>query len=372
MVACPSRRTGPVKSEPEDEQVPLMTMHALAEALSSAQGVILTTHACPDGDGIGSVTAMRAILEARRMKPCVLLPDPVPRRYRFLDPEDRILHARMPAGEWAPLLESSDLILVLDTHQWYMLGCLAEPLRATGLPVLFLDHHPAPPGGLPGVLSDPDAASTGELVYRLAHDVLGWEIPLPAAEAIYVSISSDTNSFKYIRSNETSLVIAADLVRRGVDTNLVYRNLFASNSHGKARLLGYVLSSVEFDADGRLASAKIPLRIIEDLALEQDEMRDCIQHILEIRNVEIAAVLKECHPGEIKISLRSKGACDINEVAAELGGGGHPLASGVDLQGSLDEAWDKLRPPLLRHLASVSLPAGEEHSAGPPSECGRC
>ncbi len=350
----------------------MMTMQALADTLRTARSVLLTTHACPDGDGIGSVTAMRSILDARQMNSCVLLPDPVPRRYSFLDPEERVRHARMPERDWVPLIEGSDLVLVLDTHQWDMLGCLAGPLRSAGLPALFLDHHPAPPGGLPGVLSDPDAASTGELVYRLAHDVLGWEIPLPAAEAIYISISSDTNSFKYIRSNENSLVIAADLVRRGVDTNLVYRNLFASNSHGKARLLGYVLSAIEFDWDGRIASAKIPYRLVHDLALEQDEMRDCIQHILEIRNVEVAAVLKECHPGEIKISLRSKGACSISEVAAELGGGGHPLASGVDLEGSLDEAWDRLRPHLVSHLASVSLPDGEDQQPGPSSECGRC
>lgn len=349
-----------------------MTMHALAEAIGSARRIILTTHACPDGDGVGSVAAMAAILEARGGNAVALLPDPVPSRYRFLDPADRILDARMPADRWEPHLAEVDLVLVLDTHQWGMLGQLAGPLRALGAPAMFLDHHPAPPGGLPGVLSDPAAASTGELVYRLANDVLGWEIPLSAAEAIYVSISSDTNSFKYIRSDETSLVIAADLVRRGVDTNLVYRRLFASNSQAKARLLGYVLSEAEFDADGRLASARIPFRVVEDLGLEQDEMRDCITHILEIRDVEIAVVLKETTPGEIKISLRSKGACNINEVAAELGGGGHPLAAGVDLPGTLEEAWAALRKPLLKHLESVHQPAWGTRSPDPPPGCGGC
>jgi bifunctional oligoribonuclease and PAP phosphatase NrnA len=216
----------------------------------------------------------------------------------------------------------------------------------------------------PDVYGDAAAASTGELVYRLLHQNLGWSITASVAEAIYISISFDTNSFKHIRSNPASLVIAADLVTRGVDTNRVYRHLFGSNSPSKARLLGWVLSSVQFDCGGRLAWVGIPHRLVGELRLERDEMRDSICHILEIDGVEVAATLKEVEPGKIQVSLRSKGACPINGVAAALGGGGHPMAAGCDLPGSCEEVWARLHPLLARLAEAVPVADDQGSPAG--------
>ena len=114
-----------------------LTMDALAEVLRSARTVLLTTHACPDGDGIGSVAAMTRILEAEGKTARALLPDPIPTRYRFLDPEGRIQHPGPAEESWRPLLENVDLLFVLDTHQWGMLGSLADPLKALDCPVRF-------------------------------------------------------------------------------------------------------------------------------------------------------------------------------------------------------------------------------------------
>jgi phosphoesterase RecJ-like protein len=229
-----------------------------------------------------------------------------------------------------------------------MLEDAAEWLRTRTAETVFLDHHPQTAGMRPEVYGDADAASTGELVYRLLHQHLGWSITAPVAEALYIAISFDTNSFKHIRSNPASLAIAADLVTRGVDTNRVYRHLFGSNSPAKARLLGWVLSSVQFDCGGRVAWVCIPHRLVGELGLERDEMRDSITHILEIDGVEVAATLKEMELGKVQISLRSKGAFPINGVAAALGGGGHPMAAGCDLPGSCEEAWVRLHPLLMR------------------------
>ncbi len=319
-------------------------LKGLARRILAARTFFLTTHAWPDGDGIGSLVALGRSLEIHGHDVTMVLPDPLPNRYRFLDPKGTI-------HSWAEAQEgladrSWDLAIILDTHQKDMLGPMGDWLLAPGRPALFLDHHPQEPPGRPEVHGDPDAVATGELVYRLIHHQLGWSIPPEVAEPLYVAISFDTNSFKYIRSNPASLLIAADLVTRGVDTNRIYRHLFASNSREKARLLGWVLSSVQFEFDGRLAYIKIPHQIVRELHLERDELRDSITHILEIQGVEVAATLKEMDPKEIKISLRSKGECAINQVANRLGGGGHPLAAGCDFNGTIEEAWSALRTSL--------------------------
>lgn len=319
----------------------------LAARLLETQRLVLTTHSGPDGDGIGSTLALARALQERGRNVTCLLPEPLPDRYRFLDLEGLIRDPGEimdgPEGTW-------DLALVLDTNQWEMIGPVGDWLRPRVAKVVYLDHHPLNGAVRPEVFGDPDAASTGELVYRLLHHNLGWSLSHRVAESLYVSISFDTNSFKHIRSNPASLLIAADLITRGVDTNWVYRHLFASNSPSKARLLGWVLSSMRFECDGRLAYVMIPFRLIGELGLTRDETRDCIQHILEIRGVEVAATLKEMEPGEVKVSLRSKGACAINAAACDLGGGGHPLAAGCDLRGTCEEAWERVRPELVRAI----------------------
>lgn len=323
----------------------------LAALVSGARSVLLTTHFGPDGDGVGSMMALGDAIEEHCGSVTRLLPEPLPRRYRFLDPRGLITH---PTAAKEQLGDTRwDLGLILDTHQWEMLGDAAEWLRTRTAEAVFLDHHPQAAGGRADIYGDCDSASTGELVYRLLHQNLGWSITAPMAEALYIAISFDTNSFKHIRSNPASLAIAADLVTRGVDTNWVYRHLFGSNSPAKARLLGWVLSSAQFDCDGRVAWVCIPHPLVSELGLERDEMRDSITHILEIDGVEVAAALKEMELGKIQISLRSKGAFPINGVAAALGGGGHPMAAGCDLAGSCEEAWRRLHPLLVRLVEAV-------------------
>lgn len=323
----------------------------LAARISGARSVLLTTHFGPDGDGVGSTMALGEALEEHGISVTRLLPEPLPRRYRFLDPHSLTTH---PAEAKERLGERRwDLGLVLDTHQWELLEDAAEWLRTRTAETVFLDHHPQAAAMRPEVYGDADAASTGELVYRLLHQSLGWSITASVAEALYIAISFDTNSFKHIRSNPASLAIAADLVTRGVDTNRVYRHLFGSNSPAKARLLGWVLSSVQFDCGGRLAWVCIPHRLVDELGLERDEMRDSITHILEIDGVEVAATLKEMELGKVQISLRSKGAFPISGVAAALGGGGHPMAAGCDLAGSCEKAWVRLGPLLVELVEAV-------------------
>ncbi|MCA9756005.1 MAG: hypothetical protein KDA27_09405, partial [Candidatus Eisenbacteria bacterium] len=193
--------------------------------------------------------------------------------------------------------------------------------------------------------------AAGCLVYKLLRDDLRWNIDKEIAEPLYISISYDTNSFKYLRNDPDALDICADLIRRGVDTTWVYRNLFASNPLRKARVLGWVLSNMQFHEHGKIAVVSIPYSVIAEHDVERDDLREAVTNILEIDGVEIATVLKEMSPGDVKISLRSKGNFTINQVAEAMGGGGHTLAAGCEFQGNTEEAWKDLGPRLLQVLA---------------------
>jgi phosphoesterase RecJ-like protein len=336
-------------------------LRPLAEKLDAAQSILLTTHSFPDGDGLGSELALSMALRKLGHRVTIINSDPTPNRFHFLDPDGEI-------QTWNPGTElpSVDLALVLDTHTWEMVGALAAPLRSASFPVLFLDHHPCNarrPGG--ELYGTPRASSTGELVYEVI-SILGADFDERMAECLYVSISYDTNSFKYIQSQSRPLEVAARLIQCGVDTDRVYRHLFASNPAGKTKLLGELLARVRFTCDGRISYVDIPYEMIQGAGVETEALRDIVTHLLEVKGVEIAVVFKEPHPGEIKISLRSKGSYSINSIAEDLGGGGHPFASGVELDGPLDEIQNKVLEKVCFFIGEAqSRESSEPTGAGP-------
>jgi phosphoesterase RecJ-like protein len=320
-------------------------LEELAAHLREARRILLTTHVCADGDGLGSELALARGLRQLGKQVTILNPDGLPGRFAFMDRDGEI-------GCWDPRqpLPQVDLVLVLDTHAWDMLGDMGPALRESGLPVDFLDHHPSreDPHGR-RIYGDPEATSTGELIYELLHR-LPVRLDTQMAEWLYVSLSYDTNSFKYVRSQCRPLEVAADLIRHGADTDRIYRHLFASNPPGKLRLLGRLLAQAQWTCEGKVSYVEVPHALIAEAGLEPEALRDVVTHLLEVRGVEIAVVFKEVRPGQISVSLRSKGAVAINGIAEELGGGGHPFASGCELQGEMAA----VREEVLGRLCAVA------------------
>ncbi len=345
-----SNATNATNATAATDAFPMRPTLELLALLRGARSILLTTHGGPDGDGLGCIAALGEALEANGVRVLRLLPDPLPSKYAFLDPQKQF-RSWADGGE-AARATAWDVALVVDTHQSHLLRDVGEWLRSTSIPTAYLDHHPLD-RARDDVYGTCDAVATGVLVFELLQ-ALGLPISPAVAEAIYISISFDTNSFKYIRSAPESLEVGAQLIRLGVDTTRVYRNLFASNPLRKARVLGWVLTSVQFTCDGRLAYILVPHHLVDELKLERDDLRDSVNHILEIEGVEVAAALKEMEPGRAQISLRSKGTFLINGVAAAFGGGGHTLAAGCEIEAELSDAWTRLEIPLRRVLEGAS------------------
>jgi bifunctional oligoribonuclease and PAP phosphatase NrnA len=311
-------------------------MRRLAERIRASRRVLLSTHSDPDGDGIGALLALTIALKRTGVEVDCLLPDPCPERFRFLDPDGYL--RSLPSDARSLDCERPDLVLILDTHRWALLGRVGELIRAAGFPTIFLDHHPV--GGVlrEDVCGDADASSTGELVYRLLHSHLDLPIDSRVGECLYTAIAYDTHSFRYVRNSPSPHLIAADLLSRGVDATHVYRHLFASNPVGKMRLLGEVLGAIEIREEGRLAYAELSLDAIRNHECAPDDLRDAVNYLLEVSGVEVAVLLKEAQAGEVKVSLRSKGRLEVQDTAQTMGGGGHPFAAGATLSASLPEA----------------------------------
>lgn len=308
----------------------------LAAQLLASQRIVTATHCAPDGDGLGCELALLHTFEALGKSVTPTCAGPVPLRFRFLPASDRIIDVTTLSRDDARrLFAGAQRILVVDTHEWSLLGELDSELRAAESKVRFLDHHPLTRSGDPSIFCDPSASSAGEMCWRLLQEV-GAQLGPSAATCLYAAIAYDTNMFRYLRSRPETHRIAADLMVLGADTNAIYRHIFASNPPGKLALLGELLRAFHLEADGRLAWTTVTREQIVRSGISRDDLRDLIVPLLEMDRVEIALIFKERADGRCKVSLRSKGRFPVDRIATQLGGGGHAFAAGAHVS----ESWD--------------------------------
>jgi len=285
---------------------------------------LLTSHARPDGDAVGSALACCQILRSLGKSAEVVLRDGVPRIYQPLPFADQVVQADRVNGNY-----EAAIILECDSVQ---------RTRLEGLENRFLiniDHHLS---GRPFAhvnWIDPDAVATAEMVYRLARSV-GAEISPPVATCLYTALLTDTGSFMFEGTNEHTFGLARELVRAGADPAHCARNVYFGHSTAKMRLLGAALSNLR--REGPLALIYVSQEQMERCEAKEEDCEGLVNYALSIQDVEAAVFLRELPDGRYRVSLRSKGGMNVAAIAEGFGGGGHVCASGFSLEGPLSAA----------------------------------
>jgi len=285
---------------------------------------LLTSHARPDGDAVGSALACCQILRSLGKSAEVVLRDGVPRIYQPLPFADQVVQADRVNGNY-----EAAIILECDSIQ---------RTRLEGLENRFLiniDHHLS---GRPFAhvnWIDPDAVATAEMVYRLARTV-GAEISPPVATCLYTALLTDTGSFMFEGTNEHTFGLARELVRAGADPAHCARNVYFGHSTAKMRLLGAALSNLR--REGPLALIYVSQEQMERCEAKEEDCEGLVNYALSIQDVEAAVFLRELPDGRYRVSLRSKGGMNVAAIAERFGGGGHVCASGFSLEGPLSAA----------------------------------
>jgi phosphoesterase RecJ-like protein len=305
-----------------------------AEAFKPGQRVCITTHVNPDGDGLGSEVGLVHLLRAQGIDAIVTNPSPTPPRFGFLF-ED--LPGVDRSAEAVKELRRADLIVVLDISDLTRLGMLIQTVQERGVPVACVDHHVSagvlPPG--PRYL-DPDAAATGELIYELAL-ANGWPVTQAAARGLYVAILTDTGGFRFSNTRARTLRVAADLLEKGVDAEMIYLEVYARAPEGRPRLFAEALQTLVVEPEYGLAWVTVPPGAIERLGVSSDDLDGVVEFPRSIEGVRMALLFREISQGRVKVSLRSVGDVDVAAFAKPYGGGGHTKAAGLSLSGSLAE-----------------------------------
>ncbi|WP_428263713.1 DHH family phosphoesterase [Haliangium sp.] len=335
----------------EDERGPVgpaeVTLAQAAARIAAASDVLLTCHRRPDGDSVGSLVALATLLRARGKRATLYNPDPVPRRLKWL-PLGRNFRRKLARTI------RYQVTVVTDCADRALLGRTFPPPEVTGT-VVVLDHHPhgTPFGDI--YLCDPEAASTGVLVARMARH-LGWPLDPDAALGLYVSLCSDTGTFRYANTNAEALRLAAELVELGVDPWQVAETLYERSSMGRYRLLAEALGSLRLVCAGRVAIMTITADMVERASATWDDSVDLVSYTRALDGVECGVLITPSRGGGVRVSLRTKGGVDAGQVCAGFGGGGHRGAAGCILSGDLAAAAARIEAVLGEALGE-SMPA---------------
>ncbi len=320
---------------------------------------LLTTHINPDGDGLGSEVALALWLRGRGATVHVLNDSPVPDAFAFLAREQAIEAFDEALAEQR--FTDAEALIVLDTSNRQRIGRLAPVVDRHAIAVAVVDHHATHTRGFGQVnVIEPDASSTGELVYDLVNEADGAITP-PMAEALYVALMTDTGSFRYSNTDTHAHRMAADLLTHGLDPQRLFAQVNSHASAARLRFFGEVLAKLDLLADGRLVVLEAGPEQFQLHGLVGADTEGLVDLPRSIAGVEAVALFSEVDPGKVKVSLRSTGRVAIDQVAARLGGGGHPHAAGVLLRGTRADARARILPELHRVIAAL----GPETEAGP-------
>lgn len=300
--------------------------------------IVVITHHNPDGDAIGSVLSVKGYLEAQGHAPVCLTPNNLPDFLKWLPGAEDIVVGVVDFKQAETALEEAQLIFCLDFNAQSRVGKLADALAASSARKVLIDHHLQPESFADWMMCDSSASSTGELVYGLITG-MGNEslINKDIATNLFAAIATDTGCFLYDSTTAKAHQIAADLKEKGVDTSTLYDRIYNAFTESRVRFFGHCMLNNLSVQDG-VAYMFVSKQEMQQFKIVKGDTEGLVNVPLQISDVQVSLLFME-RDDEIKVSLRSKGQYDVNQIAREhFNGGGHRNAAGGLLKSNLAEA----------------------------------
>jgi len=304
-----------------------MTCQEAAAWLRRHDRYLILTHRRPDGDTLGCGAGLCAALRALGKTAWLLPNDGVTETF-----------AEYVAPYWAPDGYRHEQVVSVDVAALSLLPDNAQPYR--DCIALAIDHHPSHEGFAAQSCVDAGRAACGELIYDICMElgVMNADIAAP----LYVAVSTDTGCFVYANTTAATHRVAAALMEQGDFAAQVNKRCFRTKSRRRLQLESAVISGMEFLDGGAVAVASLPLDLMARLEATETDAENLSALGGQIDGVHISVTLREQPGGVCKLSLRTDGTLNATQVCALLGGGGHAMASGAAVPGTLKEARDKV------------------------------
>ena len=309
----------------------MIDFQKLKKIISDNNSFLLTTHANPDADAIGSEMAFFRLLKKLNKKAVILNHSETPYNLQFLD-EEKVIRKYNSAERWE-LINKYDVLVALDFNRSDRLVSMKESFNAASCLKICIDHHQDPENFIDEEFIGLDYSATGEIIYTFIKKTNIVELDKSLADPIYAAIMTDTGSFRFERTTADLHLVVADLLRYGVDPGKIYDSIYDQSKFSKIKLLGKALSSIIITPDNQIAYMVLTQNDFNDVDGIESDTDGFVNHSLSIEKVRLGLLFIELTNG-FKVSFRSKGNLPVNKLAGEFGGGGHINAAGARFHNS--------------------------------------
>lgn len=304
-----------------------ITIEQAAARLKTAEDIVILCHQSPDGDTMGSAFAMYQAFQVLGKRARVECADPLPDKFRFLF-ED--YHHE----EFEP-----KFVLAVDVADEKLLGMtIREKYPRVDM---CIDHHPSNTAYAQELLLEADSAADAEII-ALIIGQMGIEMTSRMAGCIYTGIATDTGCFKFSNTTPRSHRIAAHTMEHTDLVAKINELVFDTKTKNKLAFEKCALAALEYYFEDRCALIPVTMEMMERCGVTYEEIDDISSLPRQIEGVEVGITLKQRDESGYNISIRTKASCDAGAICRRLGGGGHTRAAGCAVDGTLQEAKQKI------------------------------
>ena len=314
----------------------------LKETIRDNHFFVLTCHAGPDGDALGSTLSMAHYLGALGKEAVVVVPDAYPDFLAWMPASQEIVRFDKSREKAELMIAAADVIFAMDYNALSRVDDMGGLIGKAKAVKVLIDHHLQPDHFCDLAFSYPHLSSTCEVVFRLVLAMDGYDVLTKAAcECIYAGMMTDTGCFSYGPCTQEVYLIISMLIQKDINKDRIYNKVFNNYSEGRLRLMGYVLyDKLRVYAGSRSSLITLSREEMARFDFNKGDTEGLVNIPLQMKNVYFSAFLREDTEKDlIRVSLRSQGTFPCNKFAAQyFNGGGHLNASGGQFYGTLQEA----------------------------------
>ena len=326
----------------------------IKDLLSSPKQIVILSHRNPDGDAVGSTIGLGLLLQKLHHNVKVVLPSEYPNMLSYIPAQEMIHIFDLQHDECRDIVDKADLIFLLDFNGLDRIDKLGENVQFSTKPKIMIDHHIDPEPIADYFLSETEASSTCELVYKFT-ELLGLThlLNVDAGTALFTGLITDTGSFKFATRPYT-YEVASKLKQLGVDDYTLQNKIFNSLKEKQLRLLGHCLANRFERIEGYDAGyIYLTRQDYLDFDIQRGDTEGIVNYMLMVHNINVAALITK-QPSLVKISLRSKGDINVQEMAVKhFKGGGHKNASGGAAYAKLEDVIDRYKKVVVNYANQI-------------------
>ena len=321
-----------------------LTLEAVKSLLKTPKNVVIVPHVNPDGDAVGSSLGLYHYLIQKGHDVSVVVPNDYPDFLKWMPGTSAIIYFDSQTELAQQKLEHSELLFTLDFNALHRSGPMQVALEENSTPKIMIDHHQQPEDYAAYSYSDVNMCSTSEMIYHFMEQMGDLELMnSDIGTALYTGIMTDTASFRFPKTTSTTHRVVAHFIEVGVNHSEIHNKVYDENRFERIKLVGVALNNLKVIEHLNTAYITLSQQELDSFGHQKGDTEGLVNYGLSIRGIKFAAIFIENKEDDIiKISLRSKGDFDVNQLAREhFHGGGHQNAAGGKSMLSLEKTVEK-------------------------------